>query len=164
MIEIIPNWHPTFVHFTVALVSVSFIFHVLSYLTLLTQFRTGKLASELEIVAHWSLWLAALFTVATVLAGFYAFYTVKHNEISHYVMVIHRNLAITTATILFLTACWSVWRYIQHQVLTVWFVLVLFILQGLVIVTGWYGGELVYRYGTGVLSLPGEEKEILHHH
>ena len=121
------------------------------------------LVSEFVIVARWCLWLAALISIATVSAGFYAFYTVKHNVISHAVMVTHRNWAITTAAILILTACWSFWRYVQNKILTLTFVIVLLIVQSFLLITAWYGGELVYRYGTGVLSLPEAEKEMHHH-
>ncbi|HHI9467489.1 TPA: DUF2231 domain-containing protein [Legionella anisa] len=164
MVEIIPNWHPVFVHFTVALVTVSFIFYVLAYLVPYTQLKTKALTFEFEVIARWGLWLAALISIATVAAGFYAFYTVKHSGISHAVMTTHRNWAITTALILFLTACWSVWRYSQHKTLTLPFIFIILVIQGLVLVTGWYGGELVYRYGTGVLSLPTAEKGMPHHH
>lgn len=162
MIEIIPNWHPIFVHFTIALFSTSVIFYVLAYMALYPRFRTKIFASEFEVVARWCLWLAAIMSIATVSAGFYAFYTVKHSALSHAVMVTHRNWAITTAATLILMACWSVWRYIHHKILTHAFVIVLLIGQSFLLITAWYGGELVYRYGTGVLSLP-EEKEMPHH-
>ena len=163
MIEIIPNWHPIFVHFTVALFTASVVLYVLAYMALYIRLGWRTLVSEFEVAARWCLWLAALFTIATVSVGFYAFYTVKHSVISHLVMVTHRNWAITTAVMLILTACWSIWRYVQHKTLTLTFIVVLLIVQGLLLITAWYGGELVYRYGTGVLSLPEVEKGTHYH-
>lgn len=163
MIEIIPNWHPIFVHFTVALFSSSFILYVLAYWTAHTKWKSKIFASEFETVARWCLWVAALMTIATVSAGFYAYYTVKHDTISHAVMTVHRNWALATAAAIFLMASWAVWRYVKHKGLTLSFIIALLIVQGLLLTTAWYGGELVYRYGIGVMSLPQAE-EIGHHH
>ena len=52
MIEIIPNWHPLFVHFTVALFSTSVGFYTLAYLfTKLKLFP--KLVVDFEEVARY---------------------------------------------------------------------------------------------------------------
>lgn len=162
MIEIIPNFHPIFVHFTVALFSTSVGFSVLAYvISRIRQMPT--LALEFEIVGRWCLWSASLITLVTISAGFYAYFTVKHDAISHAAMTVHRNWALLTTTIIILIACWSVWRYVQHKKLTWSFVIVLLIAQSLLLTTAWHGGELVYRYGVGVISLPQAE-EIGHQH
>ncbi|OGT42042.1 MAG: hypothetical protein A3F13_00840 [Gammaproteobacteria bacterium RIFCSPHIGHO2_12_FULL_40_19] len=106
MIEIIPNWHPIFVHFTVALFSISVIFFVLAYLVLHTQWKSRKLFSEFEAVGRWCLWAAALMTIATISAGFYAYNSVKHDAVSHAAMTVHRNWALGTATAIFLMAAY----------------------------------------------------------
>jgi len=74
MIEIIPNWHPIFVHFTVALFSVSAIFYILSVLI-----KKSAIGMEFSIVARWCLWVGTSLTIATLAAGFYAYYTVAHD-------------------------------------------------------------------------------------
>ena len=56
MIEVIPNWHPLFVHFPIALVSVSAFFHVAAILLR----NQPRFASPFAMLAHGSLWLAAL--------------------------------------------------------------------------------------------------------
>lgn len=58
--------------------------------------------------------------------------------------------------------CWSVWRYVRHKILTLTFLIALLIMESLLLITAWHGSELVYRYGTGVLSLPKAEKAIHH--
>ncbi|HAT1893407.1 TPA: DUF2231 domain-containing protein [Legionella pneumophila] len=157
MIEIIPNWHPIFVHFTVALFSVSVILYALIYFASNTRWKINPFIVELEIVARWCLWLAALSTIATVSAGFYAFYTVKYGAMAHAVKVIHRNWALATASAIVLVAFWMVWRYIKHQKPTLVFLMALLFVQVLLLTTAWYGAELVYRHGYGVLPVTAEK-------
>ncbi|HHF0527001.1 TPA: DUF2231 domain-containing protein [Legionella anisa] len=162
MIEVIPNWHPIFVHFTVALFTVSAILYAANYLASYTRWETNLFVIEFEIVARWCLWLAAFSTIATVSAGFYAFYTVKHGAMAHTVKVIHRNWALATASAILLMAFWSIWRYIKAQKPTLTFLIALFIVQMLLLTTAWYGGELVYRYGYGVLVPAKADKASQH--
>lgn len=164
MIEIIPNWHPVFVHFTVALYTAAFGFSVLAYFSRQSSYLKSTLTSELEIVGRWCLWAAALVTLATVGAGLYAYNTVNHDETGHLAMKLHRTWALITATTLWLVALWSLWRYYKQKNLTVTFLSGLLIVQILVFSTAWLGGELVYRHGLGVLSLPQIEGEQHHHH
>lgn len=163
MVEIIPNWHPIFVHFTVALFSAAAIFLIFSYLLANFSQTTSSWASEFSVVGRWNLWLAALITVGTALAGLYAYNTVKHDEISHAIMTIHRNWAIITVTLILTLAAWSLWNYYKQKRLSLAFVITLLMGQGLLLTTAWYGGELVYRYGTGVMSLPQEENSMHNH-
>lgn len=164
MIEIIPNWHPIFVHFTVALFTLATFFYLLSYFTGMLKGSTNKYTVEFEIVGRWCLWVVALFTIGTVFAGLYAFNTVRHDEAAHIAMTIHRNLALTTATGIILLAIWSGWRYFKLKKLTISFIVGLLIVQALLFTTAFLGGELVYRHGLGVMSLPKDEGEGHHHH
>ncbi len=163
MPEIIPNWHPLFVHFTVALYSTSVGFYVLAYLTSCLKPTRPNLSQEFETVARWCLWSVALITVITLLAGLYAYNTVRHDEISHIAMTNHRNWALPTAAAIVLVACYSLWRYRTRKALSALFIIILLIVQGLLLSTAWRGAELVFRYGLGVLSLPQLEGEGHHH-
>lgn len=163
MIEIIPNWHPIFVHFTVALFTVSVILYTVIYWASYSRWNTSLFVVECDIVARWCLWLAALSTITTVSAGFYAFYTVEHGAMVHAAKVIHRNWALATASAILLMAFWAVWRYIKSQKPTVTFLMALFLVQVLLLTTAWYGGELVYRYGYGVLLPAKAEKAVSPH-
>lgn len=130
-----------------------------------TKLKTKIFFSEFEIVARWCLWASALTTIATVTAGFYAYYSVKHDAISHAAMTVHRNWALPTGIAIFLIACWSVLRYIKQKQLTLVFVISLLIVQCSLLITALHGGELVYRHGIGVMSLPqAEEVGHEHHH
>lgn len=163
MIEIIPNWHPFLVHFTVALFTAAFGFYLLSYLFIYAKFLPGKIGSELEIVGRWCLWAAAFFTIFTVIAGLDAYYTVRHDTASHAAMTNHRNWALPTAGAIFFLTIWSVWRHYKRKNLTLLFVIALILVEGMLLSTAWRGGELVYRHGVGVMSLPKTEmKQHMH--
>lgn len=163
MIEIIPNYHPIFVHFTLALFVVTLGFHLLSYMGARMKRISPHLTQEFETVGRWCLWICALMTFLTIPAGLYAYYTVGHDEVSHAVMTDHRNWAIPTAIAIWLVSLWSLYRYIKHQPISCGFIIALLIVQSLVLSTAWRGSELVYRYGLGVMSLPKAE-EVGHQH
>lgn len=164
MIEIIPNWHPIFVHMTVGIYTAAFGFYLLAYLISLLGILRTNITFELEVAGRWCLWAASLTAVITVLAGFYAFNTVNHDGASHMAMIDHRNWAIPTAIAILLVALWSGWRNYKHKSLSVIFIITLFIVQGMLVATAWRGAELVFRHGLGVMSLPKDEGGGHHHH
>lgn len=148
MFEIIPNWHPIFVHFTVALLSLAV------GLFLLTPLVRPPLRTQWETVARWSLWFGAGFTVLTVLTGIDAYNTVAHDTPSHAAMTDHRNWAVVTAGLFLALAIWSVVcvrRGLPHGPL---FAVAIVVAGGSLASTAWRGGEVVFRYGLGVMSLP----------
>jgi len=153
MFEIIPNWHPIFVHFTVALLSLSV------GLFIVTPFMNPPLREQWQIVARWTLWFGAGFTILTGLAGLDAYNTVAHDTPSHEAMTDHRNWAIATMLVFFSLAIWSFIRVRRQQVSSVVFVVLMLVGGGLLASTAWRGGEAVYRYGLGVMSLPKAEGE-----
>ena len=152
MITILPNWHPIFVHFTVALLIVAAAMHVVSHFVS----DTG-LKNQLTITARWNLWIGIAFTVLTVAAGWYAFNTVTHDAPSHLAMIEHRNWALITFAVLLGIAAWEVYLY-RHRKGKSWlFTSLLVLAASLLLSTAWHGGELVYRYGLGVMSMPKPE-------
>ena len=153
MIEIIPNVLPIFVHFTVALITLSGIFFILARLVGDRMFGT-----ELLISARFTLWAGGLFTIATITAGFIAYYSVVHDTPSHIAMTIHRNWAIATLFFLLGYIGWSLVHAIRNTKPTVPFLFTTVFVLLMVSSTAWHGGELVYRYGIGVMSLPQAEK------
>lgn len=152
MIEILPNWHPIFVHFTVALLIVAAALHLLSHFVSHTSLK-----NQLTITARWNLWLGIGFTLLTVAAGWYAYNTVAHDAPSHLAMTEHRNWAMATFTLFLVVAGWEV--YLQrHGKGKGWlFTGLLVLAAGLLLSTAWHGGELVYRHGLGVMSMPKPE-------
>ena len=68
MIEIIPNWHPIWVHFAVALLSTAAIlFLIFGWRTSQTTGRTNAL-----IVARWTLRLGVIAAFGALLTGYFA--------------------------------------------------------------------------------------------
>ncbi len=153
MIEIIPNWHPIFVHFTVALFSLAVGLYVI------TPFLKPPLQDQWMIVARWALWFGAGFTVITLLTGLYAYNTVAHDTASHIAMTDHRNWAIVTATLFFILSIWSFVHVKRKQTHGIVFAIAMVVAGGLLGATAWHGGEAVYRFGLGVMSLPKSEGE-----
>jgi len=148
MPEIIPNWHPIFVHFTVALLSLSVILFVV------VNFISGPLREQWLVVARWSLWFGAGITLFTAVAGLYAYNTVAHDTPSHEAMTEHRNWAITVIILFPLLAVWAAWCVRSGKELGKGFVALMLVGGLLLLSTAWHGGEVVYRYGLGVMSLP----------
>ncbi len=157
MIEIIPNWHPIFVHFTVALLSLSV------GLFVVTPWVKSPLREQWLIVARWSLWFGALAAIVTGLTGLDAYNTVAHDAPSHEAMTEHRNWAIATLTLFLPLAAWSIVRIRRQQKLGKVFVICMVISGGVLASTAWHGGEAVYRFGLGVMSLPKSEGDGHNH-
>lgn len=154
MIEIIPNWHPILVHFTVALLLTATVLFVAAHLA-----SNPSTALSLTTAARWNLWIGVGLTVITVATGWNAFNTVEHDDPAHEVMVDHRNLAFTTFGLFLLLAAWSFLRYREGQQRKWIFVILMLVGSGLLAATAWHGGELVYRHGLGVMSLPDTSGE-----
>ena len=147
--EIIPNWHPIFVHFTVALIPTSALCYLVGF-----HISHRKIGKELLLVARWCLWLGAIAAIATLSAGFIAYYTVDHDSISHLAMTEHRNWAIITFIMIICLTLWSVRAYFKKQPIRMTFILSMLLTASLLMTTAWFGAEVVYRYGIGVKSLP----------
>ena len=154
MLEIIPNWHPVFVHFTVALLSLSV------GLFVVCSFVKPPLQTQWLTVARWVLWFGAGLTVITGLTGLYAYNTVAHDTPSHAAMTDHRNWAIAAISLFLILAIWSAIRVLRKQTLGVAFVLSMVVAGTVLASTAWRGGELVYRFGLGVMSLPKAEGDM----
>jgi len=153
MIEIIPNWHPIFVHFTVALLSLSVA------LFTVTHFMQGPLKHQWQVVARWCLWFGAAITVITAFTGLYAYNTVAHDAASHAAMTDHRNWAVVTIGLFLALAVWSILIVRNKQTFGIVFVVAMLIGGVVLASTAWRGGEAVYRFGLGVMSLPKVEGE-----
>lgn len=148
MIDIVPNWHPIVLHYTVALLSLT----VLAYLAA-RLLPTARLRTEAAVFARWSLWLGTVFALATVATGWLAFNSVAHDDASHAAMLVHRNWALATLFAFGLLAVWSLWRRREERPGAA-FLIALLVAGGLLTTTAWRGGELVFRYGLGVMALP----------
>jgi len=144
-IEIIPNWHPLLVHFTIALFSVSALLYLAGLLL-------NK--SNLLIVAKWNLWIGAFATTITVLAGFNAYNSIAHDDLLHTAMTDHKNWALVTVSIFILIALWAGLKHRKATTVSPFFVIIILGASVLLAITGYKGGEVVYRHGGGVMRMP----------
>lgn len=149
MIEVIPNWHPLIVHFTIALLLTAAMLFVLG--AILAQRPLGAAAT---LVARWNLAFGVLSTVVTLVTGWQAYNSVVHDAPSHANMTVHMQWALGTAAV-FLLVAGAAWLDRRRAAGAGGMLLALILVgsAGLA-VTGWLGGENVYRYGLGVMSLP----------
>jgi len=106
------------------------------------------------LVAKWTLWMGAGISLLTLATGIYAYNTVLHDTPSHEAMTRHKNFALITLAILLPVVLWSVISEIKGKTLGIGFVGLFLLMGGMLSSTAWLGGEVVYRYGIGVLSVP----------
>lgn len=149
MIEIIPNWHPIFVHFTVALLSSATLFYLLAL-----SLTNHRWKDQWMTVANWNLWLGTAFAIATGIAGWLAYNSVAHDAPSHAAMTDHRNWAFATLAIFIPLGIWSLWQTRKNKILGKPFIILMLIATAMLASTAWRGGEVVYRFGLGVMSMP----------
>ena len=97
------------------------------------------------------------FSMFTVAAGWYAYYTVGHDAPSHIAMVEHRNWAMATFALFLGIGGWEYYLSRRGKGKGWLFTGLLVIAAGMLLFTAWHGSELVYRYGLGVMSMPKAE-------
>ncbi len=148
MIEIIPNWHPLFVHFPIGLFVASIVLHGIGLFL-----SNEETKNNLRIAANWMLWTGAAATVFTLLSGWYASNTVAHTDESHAAMLNHRNFAIGTSVFFFILAGCSIHHARKGLPLPMLFYGLLVVGGVLLGITGWKGGDLVFKHGMGVVPM-----------
>lgn len=158
-LQIIPNFHPILVHFPIALTVIAFLLSIAAYAR-----RSHPVSVQLAAAGHFTLWLAAIGAVTAMVFGWFAFNSVNHDDAGHAAMLLHRSWAVPTAIGLVLLASWDAWKYRVNELISVPMLFVLFLLSQAIAVTGWLGGEVVYRHGIGVLSIPSSEGTGHGHH
>ncbi len=154
MIEIIPNWHPVFVHFPIVFTSASIFFFVAANLL-----KDKTLAAQCLLTSKWMLWAAAIFACIAAVFGWVAFNSVEHDEAGHLAMIVHRNWALGALGALILLTALGVWSRRFAAKPSYGFLILLIGAWLLVISTAWHGAELVYRHGLGVMALPDVHEE-----
>jgi uncharacterized membrane protein/ketosteroid isomerase-like protein len=142
-----PNFHPILVHFAFALSLTA----AASYLLALIP-QAARWRGTLRPAADWMLALAALAVIATIAAGFQAYYSVAHDGLSHAAMTTHRNWAVPSGAAILLLASWR-WRQ-RARAASIGFVSLMTIAALSLSVTAWWGATLVYGHGLGVKQMP----------
>jgi uncharacterized membrane protein/ketosteroid isomerase-like protein len=150
VIEIIPNWHPIWVHFAIALLITGTVIYA--------SFGWKANASNTEptqplVVSRWMLWLGAIASMVSLLTGYWASTSVAHDDLAHANMLVHRNWAIGATVIFVLGAGFEFVRRNTNKASVLSAVLFL-AGSGALLVTGMEGAENVYEHGLGVQRLP----------
>lgn len=154
---IIPNWHPIFVHFSIALLATAVLLFGLG-----AAVAKRPMGASLTRAARWDLAIGVVVTLVTLGTGWQAYQTVVHDAPAHVNMTIHMRWAFAAAG-LFALAAVAAWLD-RGRVAGAGAALLVILVGGLtaLTVTGWYGAENVYRYGLGVERLPNPGSH--HHH
>lgn len=152
------NFHPLFVHFPIALLSLFFLLDLL-----------GSIAGKIDWrqTAGWFLYTGTVFTAITVAAGLIAADSVAHGGDVHEIMENHEHLGIA---VLLLAVTLSGWRLLaKHRIrggANTLYLLFAAILSGLLLFTADLGGLMVYSYGVAVKPVAELNKAAaaLHEH
>ncbi len=158
MIEIIPNWHPVLVHFPIAFSTAA-----VAFIGAGTIFKNHSLTAQCLMTGRWMLWAAVIFACIAAVFGWLAYNSVEHDEAGHLAMTIHRNWALVALGALALLAAWDVWRGRSGTAPSPSFLVLLVAAWWLVVSAAWHGGEVVYRHGLGVMSLPAPVEHAHEH-
>lgn len=150
MIEIVPNWHPIWVHFAIALlITAAGVYLLLGW----KSNRSDECPPAALIVSRWTLWLGTAAALAALLTGWWASNSVQHDELGHANMLVHRNWAIGS-TVLFGSA--ALLEFLRRKQARASVISALLLLAGGIAIarTGLEGGQNVYEHGLGVQRLP----------
>ena len=145
-----PNIHPVLVHVAFALVVTVAGAYLLALLS-------PRWRETVRVAGDWMLAFGGFAIVATVAAGFQAYYSVAHDGPSHAAMTTHRNWAVPTALLVLVLAGWR-WRA-KAKPASALFTVLIVVAAVLMTTTAWWGGRLVYNYGLAVAGLPQAERE-----
>ena len=141
----LPNIHPVFVHFPIALLCG---FLLMEFIGSVTDKKCARGAASVM------LYLGTLAAIVTFLSGLHAAGSVGHDKVVHEVMSCHQSMALI---VVILSIILSVWRLaVGEKFSTCWrtvHFIVGIILIVFVFATADKGGTMVYKYGVGVQSL-----------
>jgi uncharacterized membrane protein len=143
--NILPGWHPIAVHFPLALVVTATLLLLAARLV-----RAERYAALLATVGTWNLCLGTLAALVAIGTGLAAVLHVNAGVAAHQAISLHLRWAIFTTLALVLLAVWRGAGSAPESRPSWIFMAVLLASTAALIVTGYRGGENVYRYGVGV--------------
>ncbi len=141
-----PNFHPFLTHFPIALLTLSVVAECVSFLL-----RT----EEFSRVGWWSQVAGTVGLAAAAVTGVLAGDSVRIPPAAKPYLEMHQQIAFVAATIFAALIFWRIAsrtrRPADHGALF----LLAFTAGVIALWAGaWYGGEMVYRFGTGVQAVP----------
>lgn len=141
----LPGWHPLVVHFPLALVCCA---ALLLWAARLVGRET--LAATLATVGTWNLCLGTLAALAALATGLGAVLDLEVSAAAHRAISSHMKWALFSSLALMLLAVWRGAGVAPSSRPSWWFILLLTVSSAALVVTGFKGGENVYRYAVGV--------------
>lgn len=144
--NILPGWHPIVVHFPLALVVTAAIVLLAARIV-----RKPSWAVALATVGTWNLCLGAAAAVIALGSGLAAAIDLQLSTAARHAVSLHVLWALFTTLALLLLAVWRGAGNAAESRPSPLFLLVLVAATGALVVTGYRGGQNVYRYGIGVL-------------
>jgi len=140
-----PGWHPLVVHFPIALTLTAGVLLIAS-----RYVRKATLSATLATIGTWNLCLGAIAALFALATGLAAVLDLQVGAAAHAAISSHVKWAMFTSLALLLTAVWRGAGNAQESRPSGLFLLVLTLTCMALAVTGYHGGENVYRYGVGV--------------
>jgi uncharacterized membrane protein len=144
-VTLMPGWHPMVVHFPLALVTTAVVLLLAARLL-----RRERLAATLATVGTWNLGLGALAALFAIGTGMAAAMHLQASPAAHHAISLHVRWAMFTTLGLVLLAVWRGAGNAQEARPSWLMMIVLLGALAALMVTGYRGGQNVYRYGVGV--------------
>ena len=137
-------WHPSLVHYPIALVAVAALFQLLAI-------GFGK--DEYERAALIALAAAVPMSIAAAVSG-----TVQEEMISRLpdianALSLHETLGTLSAALIGALALGGLYLHLKGRLPRRFYFAILLALTTLLLITGYWGGRLVYLYGAGVSTV-----------
>lgn len=132
------------VHFPLALIVVGAVF-----LTFAWARPAQRLAPTLAVVGTWNLCIGGLFVILALGTGLAAALDLQIGPAARNAVSLHAKSAVVTSCLVLLAAVWRGAGAATDSRPSGLFTLVLWAATGALILTGYRGGENVYRYGVG---------------
>jgi uncharacterized membrane protein len=143
--NLLPGWHPLAVHFPLALVLCASLL-----LWAARVVRREELAATLATVGTWNLCLGAAAALLALATGLGAVLDLEVSDAAHRAISSHMKWALFTSLALMLLAVWRGAGVASASRPSWLFILLLTANSAALMVTGFKGGENVYRYAVGV--------------
>lgn len=145
--QLLPGWHPLVVHFPLALIVVAAI-----SLTLARLLPRARLAQTLATVGTWNLCIGGVLLFVALGTGLAAAVGLQIGAAARTAVSSHVKAAVVSTLLVLLATVWrGVGNAPESRPSTLLLVVVWAATLGLT-VTGYRGGQNVYRYGIGVMQ------------
>jgi uncharacterized membrane protein len=145
LVTTLPGWHPLIVHFPLALVLTAAPLLIAARLL-----RRQALAATLATVGTWNLCLGAMAALFALASGLAALLDLQVGPAARQAISLHLKWAMLTTLLLVLLAVWRGAGTAPGSRPSWAFIVLLLAAVAALVVTGYRGGENVYRYGVGV--------------